>query len=91
MSRFSEADPSDIEFLYEFGQQLYHARIAAGLTATEVASRLEVPSQMITDVEEGKRDLTLSELRLYLMCIDSIHTWEVTSTRTDDESEEVAI
>lgn len=91
MSRFSEADPDDIEFLREFGQQLHDARIAVGLSATEVASRLQVSSKMIADVEQGKRDLTMSELRLYLMCIDSIHTWEITSTRTDEKSEDATV
>lgn len=85
MIRFSEAEPDDIQFLREFGQQLRDARLEVGLTANEVASRLEVEPQMITDVEEGKRDLTMSELRLYLMCIDSVHTWEVTSLQTGEK------
>lgn len=48
----------------ELSRRLKEYRKFKNLTQKEVASHLDVPHSAISDIENGKRDVTVSELRI---------------------------
>lgn len=48
----------------ELSRRLKEYRKFKNLTQKEVASHLDVPHSAISDIENGKRDITVSELRI---------------------------
>lgn len=44
------------------GQALYLARVSKGITQAELATRTQIPQANISNIEKGKRDVTVSTL-----------------------------
>ncbi len=67
------------------GVKVRHARMRAGLGVTEVATALGVPVEFITELELGRRDVSLPQLEVmaYLFDTPVIYFW------SDDPIEEV--
>ncbi len=45
------------------GYQIYLKRLELGLTQNELAGRVHIPQSNLSNIEKGKRDLTVSTLR----------------------------
>ena len=62
--------------IMELAEKLKLMRKKAGLTQKEVAAHLNVPHSAISDIENGKRDVTVGELkvlsRLYGRSVEEI-------------------
>ena len=55
--------PATRELQRQFGADFKAARIAAGLTQAEVARLIEAPDTNVSQVENGKRNLTIDAMR----------------------------
>lgn len=55
--------PATMELQRRFGADFKAARIAAGLTQADVARLIEAPDTNVSQVENGKRNLTIDAMR----------------------------
>lgn len=64
----------------DFGMTLQHARLARGLSQTEVADSLEVSQSEISDIESGKSTIAIRRLLALAKLVDLefVATWEDT-------------
>ena len=51
--------------IYQLCQKLRQIRKEKNLTQKDVAAHLNVPHSAISDIENGKRDITVSELKVF--------------------------
>jgi transcriptional regulator with XRE-family HTH domain len=54
--------PLSVPMQREFGQRLREARLAAGLTQQELASRISMQPSHLSEIESGQQNVTLRSM-----------------------------
>jgi len=60
----------DIEFLKSFGNRLRHCRLTKDLTQEDLAAKAGFSRSYYTEIETGKRNISLLNLRKLANCLE---------------------